>query len=371
MREPLSGARLSYLDGIRGIAAAVVAIFHYFRAFTPQFLSPESTLQYLPISALWNGHFAVEVFFVLSGFLFFSKYYKKSFIEGLTAGIKRYFRLSLPVLGASLVAWGLHSLGLFRNSEAAKISGSDWLNRWYLFNPDIELALKDALFNMYWDFDLIHNYNGNLWTISYELFAIWLIIALASCCRNLPIFLQVFLLLFATILTSFTYVFAFVVGAILVFVRNYISVRDVSLLSAIALTGAGLSAGAFHSILPIDRMSVLTLIFPIAAALILFAADSNTHLQAALTSKPIKWLGTLSFGVYLIHFVTINSIASATYLATSSVILTFFIFVVVTLVGAIIFERYFDRLTIKVINYLFSKLHNRSQRTNQVTHSTG
>jgi peptidoglycan/LPS O-acetylase OafA/YrhL len=64
--------RLQRLDGLRGIAALIVVFFHYLSAFVPA-LTPDQTanpywVSDTPLAVLFNGPFAVIVFFVLSGF---------------------------------------------------------------------------------------------------------------------------------------------------------------------------------------------------------------------------------------------------------------------------------------------------------------
>lgn len=157
--------RSAHLDGLRGIAAVAVALLHFFRSFDNSQLSSAKVLNYTPLSAFWNGHFAVAIFFVMSGFLFFRKFHGAGVVPCVRGAVKRYFRLSIPILALSLVAFALHLGGLMPNAEAAATSGSDWLAKWYRFPPDILLAIGEPLYSAYVHFDATYSYNTNLWTI--------------------------------------------------------------------------------------------------------------------------------------------------------------------------------------------------------------
>jgi peptidoglycan/LPS O-acetylase OafA/YrhL len=77
-------------DGLRGIAAANVAISHFIAAFLPSVLhshypdvfqknlNPSLLFQFIEhplVSIFYNGHFAVVIFFVLSGYVLVLPYW--------------------------------------------------------------------------------------------------------------------------------------------------------------------------------------------------------------------------------------------------------------------------------------------------------
>ena len=69
--------RIAALDGLRGLAAATVAIGHGLDVFPTVWLASNhgpaagalGWLTYSPLHLLWAGHEAVILFFVLSGFV--------------------------------------------------------------------------------------------------------------------------------------------------------------------------------------------------------------------------------------------------------------------------------------------------------------
>ncbi|MGZ3217346.1 acyltransferase family protein [Paracoccus sp. T5] len=69
---PSQTARIAPFDGLRGVAAVIVVMFHYLCMLHPSWapISGEvKLLAHTPVNILWNGRLAVSVFFVLSGFV--------------------------------------------------------------------------------------------------------------------------------------------------------------------------------------------------------------------------------------------------------------------------------------------------------------
>lgn len=62
--------RLYHLDGLRGVAAVVVVLFHVMSALVPWLVPDQQKgaawISYSPIAVLWNGTFAVSVFSCLA-----------------------------------------------------------------------------------------------------------------------------------------------------------------------------------------------------------------------------------------------------------------------------------------------------------------
>ena len=132
------GGRYAYLDGLRGVAALVVVLCHFVLAFQPALLSGRAGqgataagtgLSHTLLVLFWSPDCAVHVFFVLSGFVL------SSAMAGQPTGrplarlgallLRRWVRLAGPILGSSLLAWGVIQAGWLRNGPAAALNGSD------------------------------------------------------------------------------------------------------------------------------------------------------------------------------------------------------------------------------------------------------
>lgn len=65
-RQNSDTSRLAEVDALRGIAAMSVVLFHYTTRFTELFAPP-----YSPTISFQNGHYGVNLFFIISGFVIF------------------------------------------------------------------------------------------------------------------------------------------------------------------------------------------------------------------------------------------------------------------------------------------------------------
>lgn len=341
--------REKHLDGLRGIAAAVVCVFHFLRAFEPQFLSADTPLQKSPLSSIWNGPFAVQVFFALSGFLFFGKFYRSSFSEAVAACVKRYARLTLPVLCVSLLAWVIHGSGLFCNQPAAALTNSDWLAKWYLFKPSFSLAISEPLVGMYAGIDPALTYNSNLWTIWYELFGVWMVIAAAAACRHLPRRAHLAPLIAAALVVQSSYAFSFVLGGLIAYAGIACSRREIGCWPLAAIV-FGLQFGSFHSAIAFPMWFTVTWEWAVGASLLIAAVEHSKLLRRLLSKRLPVFLGRISFGVYLIHFLMVNSVASTAYLSSGSALLSFVAYSVSVVLLAWLFEILVDTPYLRTIN---------------------
>ena len=99
--------RITELDSVRGIAAFTVLIHHCLLAipvifnlyFSHDVYSAPAFMKFLifsPFHIFWNGHAAVILFFILSGFVLSISYYDHSRYNYPGYVVKRFFRLYIP-----------------------------------------------------------------------------------------------------------------------------------------------------------------------------------------------------------------------------------------------------------------------------------
>jgi peptidoglycan/LPS O-acetylase OafA/YrhL len=93
------------LDGLRGVAAAVVVLVHSLGAVDGGFQFMERALA-TPFGALVNAKIAIQTFFVLSGFVLAGSLTRGSGRFALADyGVRRVFRIHVPYMAAVLFAW--------------------------------------------------------------------------------------------------------------------------------------------------------------------------------------------------------------------------------------------------------------------------
>lgn len=343
--------REAHLDGLRGIAALSVAVLHFFRSFHNDFLSASNPLNTMLVSALWNGHFAVTVFFALSGLLFIRKFYAGELLRCLRAAAKRYLRLAIPILALSVVAFVAHTFGIFQNVEAASKSGSDWLIKWYRFSPDFRLATTEPLWSAFVGFDAMRSYNANLWTISYELFGVFAVIAVSYSCRFLsrPSQFVLTALLLAAAFGSryFEFFLGAALGLFLIQHRVNLPLWAGLVLLALSLFAARLLQS------PVPYLPTLHVMYPLAAVVLIATIETCPPLRSLLSHQVFAFLGRISFGVYLIHMLTLCSVASSVFLLTGSLWVTFIAYVATTIPLSVLFWRALDRPWMAFLNFAF------------------
>jgi peptidoglycan/LPS O-acetylase OafA/YrhL len=175
-----SDGRLQQLDGLRGLAALVVVIFHFLSAFAPDFI-PDQTdrpnlLADTPFGILFNGPFAVSIFFVLSGFVVSNAAAKRKTPIYLNL-VLRYVRLAVPVLFSVIFAWALLKLIPTATLALGTIMPHTWLHWTYQGEiPSLLTALRHGILTVFIRGN--SNFNNVLWTMQLELlgsFALYLI----------------------------------------------------------------------------------------------------------------------------------------------------------------------------------------------------
>lgn len=367
------------LESLRGLAALTVVLFH-FTAFYPNIASAglihssfETYVTQTPLFVLFNGAFAVLVFFVLSGFVLSYGFFHKG-ADLIASALKRYFRLMPVALVSVLVAFIGLKLGLFQNNEA-NIMVTNWQNS----GINILQALWEGAAGIFMSVSEHTDpmLNPVLWTIYYELLGsilVYSFLALAGKdCRRKYIYA---LLLFAF---SGTYFVGFIAGVIIadVYQNRKELISRLSHQPVFYKVSALIVAFYLASFPPFkdgNTLSALyqpllfmnanygmnrTILYTIASVIIIVLILTSTRLKKILEVRPLVYLGKISYSLYAIHYVLLGLVGSAVFLYFSkklsynmSVAMTFAIYIPIVLAVAHIIHKYVDEPSVRLSNHV-------------------
>lgn len=313
-------ARVATLDGLRGVAAAVVVLCHIIE-ISPAFSGPRAgtltwCLSYMPTNLLWNGEEAVIVFFVLSGFVL-TRPFTRAQRNWRIYYPRRLLRLYPPIWGALILTIGMSAL-----EHRHGIPGATY----YLdhhSNTNLNSVEKDALLP-----STTETFDVPLWSLHWEIIFSLLLPAYVLVGKYFKISRPTRWVVAAGILVlagvdaksnslalsdAILYLPMFGAGALMAFYeadlvrifRSILSssshVRIALIVLVLALADASQYASTAKSDLPGWFATFTHGLDVIGAAGLILIVLSWRRIAPAFDSRPIQWLGKRSFSLYLIH----------------------------------------------------------------------
>lgn len=327
--------RYEELDSLRGLAALAVMMGHFLMVFTPivqntyniSFLDyPLNFLKYTPLHAIWGGHEAVIMFFLLSGFVLSLPFYSNRTQSYTKYLIKRICRIYVPFIIALFAAILIRDLVY----ESKLTNLTSYYNNLWVIPPDMKSIIQHLLF--------IGNYNTTrydpiLWTLVHEMrisilfpFVMFVIVK-GGWKVGLPL---AFVLTFGSeilleniktrymtnFVVSLHYASFFIIGALLARYRE--ELKSVfsrlngwwsALLLVVAIClyafkwiGYGED---FQKVFMPNRGDWLT---ALGASIFIVTAVSSVWLSKLLQRKPLVFLGKISYSLYLYHMIVLLSL---------------------------------------------------------------
>lgn len=304
-----SAMRVTYIDGIRGWAALSVLLFHIFWETFGQVLP---TFRSEHLRFVLAGHLAVCIFFVLSGDALATPFIQTGRVAAVvTTAVRRYFRLTVPILLVCTLSFVLMKANATLNHEAARVlHRQDWLGAFLNFGPTYASLVQFATFGVFTGNGSKQSYNPFLWTMPIEMLGSVLVFTFLFVMPSLrrPLWVAGVIALF--LIGQGSYLGLFFVGV------------------GLALLRAGGT---------LDRLAAARWGQPIAGVLLIAlylyycygmkapSVDGDLLVSCALvallymhrgarrlfSNRVSRFLGFISFPVYLVHFAVLVTFTSA------------------------------------------------------------
>ena len=207
---PSHGEKIAHLEGLRGVLCVMVVVFHFACAFAgctvfgpnpsilvdPNVCPPQTPGMLDWLLILYNGPFAVQTFFVMSGFVLSLRHLSHRPLHTgpstpaasdprLALSVaKRYFRLMLPCVATTIMSYAVAGSGW--NVLAARMTGNRWFAEAF---PGMPATERPPLTGLPWHllfgvWQGACNLNVALWTMPYELFGSYLVFGLVALLRT-------------------------------------------------------------------------------------------------------------------------------------------------------------------------------------------
>jgi peptidoglycan/LPS O-acetylase OafA/YrhL len=330
--------KLVPLEGLRGIAAAIVVLYHLVLGYTqkgvgvvPHGHGPFDVVVQFILGFL-NGGAAVAVFFVLSGFILSLPFARdRALSRILVAALKRWPRLAALTTITCVFAWALIHLSGSNYQDAASTIGTGWMathGNAPIRDDSLSFlnAVKEGLYNAFLFGDV--HFDSPLWTMRIELFgsfAVFLAAPILFAIQSWPLRL---LLIFVVMISAggiypYTYVSDFLIGTILAmlyaedrlpFFKNW----QAAILGFVALYLFSftyeqklLIHAPLKAVMPPGDTSHF--VWDAGAVLMILLLLGNPFLRRIFSHSWAIWLGLLSFPIYLLHGPIMLSAGAATF----------------------------------------------------------
>jgi peptidoglycan/LPS O-acetylase OafA/YrhL len=308
----VEGQRIKALDGIRGIAAMIIAFGWHYHTFSSDGFSPDT----YPFSRIlyWPYHFgyvAVDIFFILSGFIFFTLYRNKIAEHSLSFrdfAVLRFSRL-YPLHWLTLIIVLMVQVFIDINGLPVDYTGSHWKFFFFLINVPM---LQNGWFTTYYSF------NAPSWSISIEIM-MYLLFFLVFCntreTKKYLLYCLFLIYLGAVIKLSgddkaffneqvARGLMGFFIGCLTGEIYEYCKTNKKQGLIFTCFCGFAVSVLIIVPALygyGILKKWELVYTFAFYPALI-FVILRIKYISALFSIKPLVHLGNLSYGIYLLHY---------------------------------------------------------------------
>ncbi|KAB0880248.1 acyltransferase family protein [Cronobacter muytjensii] len=367
----MKGEKLNYLEGLRGLSCMVVIFDHCVNEFMPSFRHMGShgltgwikdIIAMSPLNIIYSGLTPVFIFFVLSGYVLSCKFHETGNVKYAFSGaIKRYFRLTGPVVGSMLFLYIIYWVCFAFNDSKTPMSIID--------------VLDESFIKVFFIGGSLHN--GPLWTMKTELIGSLLVFALMLVTNSSRY--RAF-----TYLASMVYFYdsnflLFIFGMFLCdvyttgYLKEFVETKNKKILIPLLLISVYLisyptvrnhvEVSGIYSLLDIDMSGgevARFRLWHVTGVMLLFYCVTNLEFLKNFFSKSFcLLLGRLSFSVYVLHYPVIIFFREIGWTGGRDIASLFMLSSAVYAIAiglSFPFELYIDRGSVRVSNYISYKV---------------
>lgn len=287
---------------------------HLFGAFLLKTITGFDIPTYL--FPLQDGVFAVNVFFVVSGYSLSIAYFQKNSTSPLAhMALRRYFRLAVPVLASSFLSYILLSFGLMHNQDIVGIAakaGQFMEAQYYHFDASWNSLLRFSLYEVFFCYQPNATFNTVLWTMGTEFMGSYLVFIMLSIFgessrRNIS-----YAVVFFFFIHFNSHMAAFIAGTFLADIHNPDKSPHKNRTIAYILEASFLCVFATSLLLARHWQSNIPGLI-LAASAFVYCGERSFLLRKLFECRLAMFFGRLSFPLYLIHMLVICSLTSWLY----------------------------------------------------------
>lgn len=327
--------RVLYFDGLKGVSAIIVLLSHFFLCFLHfDYLSSTPFLR-----LFFDGGMSVFIFIILSAFGICASLDKQNVEEAIVkVGLKRYFRLSLPIVWPSLLGFLLCAIGANYNVIVGREMNDEWIRT---LLPE-ELSVNQLTSGIAVGVLRGSAFINPLWMMKYIFLGTFIVIPLFCVAKRMNSALFKALFLFAMGILFYSesiFLASTIVGVLLYFYHNYgeknrLFLFCVSLIGLISIEI--ISANETYLIMLLKGISVIMIV------------RYGFSLQACLSRPIFLWLSRISYQLYLVHTIIIASFSSYLYLSIEHNYVNYLFLFLVSVLFIVLFAVLFTRLDLLV-----------------------
>jgi len=247
-----------------------------------------------------DGSLAVVVFFTLSGLVLSQPFLRTADRrQVMRMAIGRYPRLAIPVTAASFLALVMLLRGWCWNQAAAPIiAGSGWLGTFLHVQPQWQTWLRFSLFDAYLRYDGAQSYGPFLWTMEIEFLGSFLVFGILGLLGHTKLTRLLGCLMAAALFWhTLPFLIAFVVGLLIADLATPLR----ACLGRFADLVGLLLLGTAWVISALCRGAYTPVLVCLPALMLVLSVAISTPLQRLLQVPLSRWLGRVSFPLYLVH----------------------------------------------------------------------